>query len=246
MRLSYRVFWCPKNGSSTEEYEDAYSPESAPDQELKEFRCAVADGATETSFSGLWAKMLCSAYIERKFDLLELQSEWKKTVSGKELPWYAEQKLESGAFATILGLDIREEKNELHWSARALGDSCLFHLRGTEILKSIPMSKWEDFDYTPMLISSRQESNQGVLEKQEHETGSCKKGDVFYLMTDAISKWFLRRQADNADAVQVMEAVQNAEQFQNLVDTERQSRDSEGRVLMPNDDNTWTRIALLS
>ncbi len=246
MRVSYRVFWLQKAGISADEYEDAYAPESAPDQELNEFRCAVADGATETSFSGLWAKMLCDAYTEKKFDLIELQAEWLKSVSSKELPWYAEQKLESGAFATILGLDIREENKELHWSARALGDSCLFHIRGTEILKALPLEKWQDFDYTPMLISSQQKANKGVLEKQEHEVGQCKQGDVFYLMTDAISKWFLRRQTEQQDAVRTLEAIRDNEQFQKIVDTERQAKDAEGRALMPNDDVTWTRIALLA
>lgn len=246
MKLSYRVFWTPKSGSSTEEYEDAFSPETAPDADLDEFRCSVADGATETSFSGLWAKMLCVAYNDRHFDLTELQAKWLQEVGGKELPWYAEQKLESGAFATILGLDLREEKKELKWSARALGDSCLFHIRGNEILTALPLTKWEDFDYTPTLISSRQQSNTGVLEKQEHETGECKRGDIFYLMTDAISKWFLHREAEYKDAVSMMEAIANKEQFEKLVDTERQNKDAEGRVLMPNDDVTWTRVMILS
>ena len=245
MKLSYRVFWLPKSGSTAEEYEDAYSPETAPDADLDEFRCSVADGATETSFSGLWARILCIAYNDRNFDLAELQAKWLKDVSGKELPWYAEQKLESGAFATILGLDLRDQDKKLKWSARALGDSCLFHLRGSEILTALPLTKWEEFDYTPMLISSRQQSNLGVLEKQEHETGEFKKGDVFYLMTDAISKWFLRREAEHKDAVATLEAISDKDQFQQFCDSERQAKDCEGRVLMPNDDVTWTRVEVL-
>lgn len=245
MRLSYRVFWLPKAGLSTEEYEDAFAPEKSPETDLKEFRCAVSDGATETSFSGLWARMLCQAYNEKNFDLTRIQAEWLKQVSTKELPWYAEQKLESGAFATILGLSLHEEQDKLSWSVRALGDSCLFHLRDGKMLKALPLDSWEAFDYTPILISSKQAANQGILSKQEHELGTCLKGDLFYLMTDAISKWFLRRNTEHGDAIDMMETIQTDEQFKHLVDEQRNLRDDKGRPMMPNDDVTWTRVGLL-
>lgn len=244
MKLSYRVFWLPKSGLSTDEYEDAFAPSEAADTDVNEFRCAVSDGATETSFSGLWAKLLCQAYVEQNFDLIALQDKWLKSVSGKDLPWYAEEKLESGAFATIVGLDIREDKKGLSWSARALGDSCLFHIRDGKILQALPLKNWQDFDYTPILISTRQASNKGVLEKQDHEIGSCKMGDTFYLMTDAISKWLLRRTSDMGDAISLLEAIETCEQFEQLVNEQRQARDEQGRPMMPNDDVTWTRINL--
>jgi hypothetical protein len=244
MKVSYRVFWLPKAGLSAEEYEDAFAPETAPEAELSEFRCAVSDGATETSFSGLWAKILCKAYNDKNFDIEKLQAEWLKAVSGQNLPWYAEQKLESGAYAAIVGLCLRKEKNGLSWSARALGDSCLFHLRDGKILKVLPIEKWEAFDYTPALISTKQSANLGLLLQQDHEVGTCNDGDLFYLMTDAISKWFLRRNAEDEDAVNVLESIQNADDFCRLVNDERQVRDNEGRHKMPNDDVTWTRVAV--
>ncbi len=246
MKLSYRVFWMPKEGLSTDEYEDAFAPTEATDAELKEFRCAVADGATETSFSGLWASMLCKAYLDKKFDLIELQAEWLKAVSGKDLPWYAEQKLESGAFATIVGLSISEENDILHWTARALGDSCLFRISGEKLIEAMPLKTWEEFDSTPILLSSKQSSNAGIMSQQKHETGQCKIGDTFYLMTDAISKWFLRRNSEHGDAISLLESVSNVEQFETLVAEQRHLKDDKGRTMMPNDDVTWTRIKLMS
>ncbi len=246
MKLSYRVFWLPKEGLSTDEYEDAFAPAEATDDEINEFRCAVADGATETSFSGLWAEMLCKAYLDKNFDLLELQASWLKTVSGKELPWYAEQKLESGAFATIMGLSISEEKDKLSWTARALGDSCLFHIQSQKIASSMPLTKWEEFDTTPLLLSSNQSANEGIMSQQKHHTGHCERGDIFYLMTDAISKWFLRRSSDHDDAISMLEAIENKEQFEKLVQEQRHIKDDKGRAMMPNDDVTWTRVKVLS
>lgn len=244
MKVGYRVFWLPKAGLSTDEYEDAFAPAEAPEAELKEFRCAVSDGATETSFSGIWARILCSAFHADKFNLHDLQAEWLKEVSGKKLPWYAEQKLESGAYATLLTLCLQEAEDEISWSVQALGDSCLFHVREGQVLKALPLDDWEAFDYTPVLISTKQAANEGVLSSQDNEQGTCLKGDIFYLMTDAISKWFLRRNSEQGDSIELLEAIKNQDEFQQLVDEQRHLRDDRGRPLMPNDDVTWTRICL--
>lgn len=244
MRLSYRVFSTPKKGSSAEEYEDAFAPQEAPVPDCNEFRCAIADGATETSFSGLWARILCEAFVANDFDIARLQEKWHSEVDGRELPWYAEQKLESGAFSSILGLSLRQERKSIVWQAHALGDSCFMQFREGRLLQSLPLERWQDFDYTPLLISTRTESNQGVLEKQVDKSGTCKMGDIIYLMTDAISKWFLRRESELGDALAITEKISTQEEFEQLVEKERSTRDSEGRSLMPNDDVTWTRIHL--
>jgi hypothetical protein len=244
MKVSYRVFWLPKAGLSEEEYEDAFAPEKAPEDDFSEFRCAVADGATETSFAKLWADILCKAYNEKNFNLPQLEKEWQDIVSGKKLPWYAEEKLTAGAFATIVGLSLQEKDDTIHWSARALGDSCLFHLRQGKILTSLPVDSWEAFDYTPALLSTKPEANRKLLPLQKKAHGTCQEADLFYLMTDAISKWLLRRESEDGDAVARLEAINTAVEFKQLVDGERQTRDNHGRPLMPNDDVTWTRICV--
>ena len=53
-----REGWLPKDGNGPEEYEDAFR--SLPEQG----RFAVADGATETSFSGIWAAALVAAFAQ--------------------------------------------------------------------------------------------------------------------------------------------------------------------------------------
>ncbi len=47
-----------------------------------------------------------------------------------ELPWYAEQKAETGAFATFLGLTINRE--ESIYNVVAIGDCTLFQIRNDE------------------------------------------------------------------------------------------------------------------
>ncbi|MBX9689925.1 MAG: protein phosphatase 2C domain-containing protein [Candidatus Obscuribacterales bacterium] len=234
----------PKAGLSTEEYEDAFAPQEIPEKDLKEFRCAVSDGATETSFSGLWAKILCEAFLENSSDRAALQALWLKEVSGKNLPWYAEEKLEAGAFASFLGLYLKEEKKTISWTANAVGDSCLFLIREKKILLAMPLDRWESFDYTPALISTKETSNAGLEKEEKRESGIARRGDIFYLMTDAISKWLLRREEEHKDAIEQLEKIETAEELKTLVDEQRQSKDEQGRTLMTNDDITWTRIAL--
>ncbi len=92
MRVSGKLFWLPKNGNSLEEYEDAAYPcDEHFETEAIEFKCAVADGATETSFAGLWAKLLVEGYSE-KTALAQLRERWNADVRQKDLPWYAEEK----------------------------------------------------------------------------------------------------------------------------------------------------------
>ena len=84
MKIAVAAFTLPKSGNLTSENDDAicfsFRPGEA-DQGLSEygkasylssdndgiaaFRCAVADGATESSYSGDWAQMLAKAYVKR-------------------------------------------------------------------------------------------------------------------------------------------------------------------------------------
>lgn len=81
-------------------------------------RLAVADGATESYGSGLWAQLLVRAYGQGCFDgglvadeLRKHQTAWHDTVSQGDLPWYAEQKMQDGAFASLLGITIDQQED---------------------------------------------------------------------------------------------------------------------------------------
>jgi hypothetical protein len=86
MHVLAQPFWLHKIGNAPEEYEDALWPEQLTDTEGKLFRFAVADGATETSFSGMWADILVRAYGQGQLNarnllksLPSLQKEWLNT-----------------------------------------------------------------------------------------------------------------------------------------------------------------------
>ncbi len=71
-----------------------------------------------------------------------------------ELPWYAEQKVETGAFATFLGLTI--DKGENSFEIIAVGDCTFFQISNNELKFSFPIQSIEDFGNTPNLISTNQ------------------------------------------------------------------------------------------
>ena len=92
-------------------------------------RFAVADGASETSFAKEWAELLVARFIAAPPQPADLrawvepmQATWAQSHLEKPAAWYAEQKARDGAFSSLLGLAIEDDK----WRALAVGDSCLF------------------------------------------------------------------------------------------------------------------------
>lgn len=196
MRLRARAYWAPKAGSSDEEYEDAYWPARDIDARIRGFRCALGDGATESSFSGPWARLLVRAYCRRALDgtrldrpLRELGCIWRSQVASGPLPWYAEQKLEQGAFSSLLGLHLFDDGR---WRSLAVGDTCLFHLRSGDMCGAFPVERADDFGNSPVLISSASQHNRTLAGSIRHICGGWERGDTFLLMTDALACWYLR------------------------------------------------------
>src|SRR5947207_14428775 len=111
LQVSLRIFWTPKRGNTAEEYEDAFWPPEPLALQSKLLRFAIADGATEASFARPWAQILTRAYCRDQLSdkkirktLPRLEQEWRSAIGNQPLPWYAEEKLGQGAFATLLGL----------------------------------------------------------------------------------------------------------------------------------------------
>jgi hypothetical protein len=191
-RLSCKAFQLPKRGNTARELEDAYA------EGAKHGRFAVADGATEASYALLWAHLLANALVEAppagELDegwLAPLRHRWAEHVGGLALPWYAEEKRDQGAFATCLALHLRAEPRGVGgpWSAVAVGDTCLFHVREGALVERFPIQAPGDFNTRPPLVGSRP----GPAPTLARTEGEWWPGDVFLLMTDALAEWFLRQ-----------------------------------------------------
>jgi hypothetical protein len=198
--IRWRSFALHREGNRPEEYEDAFAgnPETG--------RFAVADGASESSFASLWAKLLVDGFAGRRKGpspdgwLTPLRQRWAKEVDHLDLDWFAEEKRQLGAFATFLGLSLKKPGPEGSggWKALAVGDCCLFQIGDNRLKAAFPLRRSADFDNRPLLLCSRAVGNDPAdpLSRARKWGGRWKTGDRFFLMTDALAQWFLGRREE--------------------------------------------------
>jgi hypothetical protein len=196
----------PRRGHARGECQDAW----AADPDLGRF--ALSDGAGESYFPEVWAKLLVEAFLSVGIDgplweyhLPALQQRWYThigiTQENEPLPYYLQHRFDQGAFATFLGLEVGVLGNDrlnganhppYTWHAAAVGDSCLFQVRGEELVAKFPVDQAADFGNAPWLVGSRSLGSHA----RKHQlacAGEMESHDRIWLMTDALSQWFLRQ-----------------------------------------------------
>jgi hypothetical protein len=258
MRISTMTFWAQKAGSRIDEYEDASWPSKPLNTSQGcSFRFAVADGATESSYAKIWAKQLVRAFCIGKLDadsildyLPSLQHRWsvivnkRVTAQGRPIPWYVEEKVRDGAFAAILGLSIDEDSPGYrygNWRAIAIGDSCVVHMRGDQVLTRFPLDNSTSFSNHPKLLSSNPARNESVLKHLRIVESTWKSEDTFYLMTDALACWFMKELEVGQTPWTVLRSLEPNSQiefFRDWVDELCASK------AMRNDDVTLLRVSI--
>jgi len=249
VHVTARVFWAPKAGNRTEEYEDAFWPASGVNRAGDRFRFAVADGATETSFSALWAQLLVRSFgagnlRQAHFDasLRPEQVRWHNAVASKPLPWYAEAKVLDGAYAALLGFELYSPyPGRVKWRALAVGDCCLMQIRGDGMVASFPATEAAYFTSRPYLLSSNPGPTLALSDHLRSAGGAALPGDRFYLMTDALAHWFLHAAAAGDAPWRACRTVVQggARRFAALVE------DLRSQHKLRNDDVTFLAVELL-
>jgi hypothetical protein len=191
--LSWHSFSLSKRGNAPEEYEDAFAGDAATG------RIALADGASESSFAGDWARIIVQSFVATTGPwnrwLPAARARWLEMAARRELPWYAEEKFEQGAFATLLGfrLLMRGDEQPNSWVASAVGDSCLFQIRKDTLVRAFPLVHSKEFSNHPELLGSRAGEKTASRTKRKRCDGDWQKGDLLMMMTDALAQWFLEQ-----------------------------------------------------
>ncbi len=260
------VFRLPKAGNSEADYEDAFA--------IGEDCVAIADGATESSFARAWAEALVQGFVssdssdpkeeaggEAEEDaaakiaaiqqrVVPLQQAWHERIAWDRLPWFAEDKARSGAFATLLtfrfGSPMNVHTSEQEgdgsaagrWQAWAIGDSCLFHIRKDALLTAFPLERAEDFNSRPVLLSSNPANNERVWESVLFREGDYRPGDVFLFATDALAHWIQLAAETGEKPWHDLCELQSHAEFTALAAKLRQDH------AMRNDDVTLVRIII--
>ena len=241
LKLNYEAFFLQKKDHQPEEYEDAFSIKEIPEDE---YRFSVADGATESSFAGIWARLLTDGYSNGT-EIDSLQSTWLSQIESMELPWYSQQKAEQGAYAAFLGLTIFSKKNSQinTYEAISVGDCCFFHIRGDNLITSFPIDSSSEFDNSPELISSINKVETKNAEFQIKK-GKWIEGDMFLLMSDAIASWFLSKIENKENSIERLKGLSNQNEFIQLVEQERKIIYDSGLPALKNDDVTLVKVTL--
>lgn len=189
----------PKFGNSADENEDNILEPSKSEVETETLvKFAISDGATESSFSKEWSDLLVSTYKDKSFEktylpetIKTISETWQSMATAIDLPWYAQQKAEKGAFATFLGLTINRETSS--FEVIAVGDCTLFQIRNNEIVFSFPVTSVEDFNNTPNLIASNNDYQTDLEKNVIYDSGTIQEKDIFLLATDAMAVWILKQ-----------------------------------------------------
>ncbi|WP_432057708.1 hypothetical protein [Streptomyces sp. bgisy022] len=174
-----------------------------------ETRLVVADGGSGSADSGWWARQLtrdlCAApgrafADSRAFhDVVALAAlRWpsrRRVVLGQGgqsafQQWLTARRTEDGPSTALLGVRLLPPPGPAGgmWQLVSVGDSCLFQVRADRPVESVAR-----LPRVPHLVRVRGVVPAPGLVLRE---GSWERGDVFYLMTDALARWWVRRIED--------------------------------------------------
>ena len=239
--FSVEAFSCQKAGNARSEYEDAWAIRGSDSP--TRCRVAVADGATESSFSALWAALLVESFVRGRVHgpdffgrLGAIRRLWRRKIRGRPLPWYAAEKARRGAYAAFVGASLNAVNRG--WRAVAIGDCCLLHVTGNRgLAKAFPLTHSDEFGSSPFLVGSMTKSDDDPLPHVRVSEGVLEPDDILFFASDALSAWLLRRAEKGEPAWEAIgpDGMRTKEDFEALV---AQARDDGTR----NDDMTLVRL----
>ena len=223
-----------------ERNEDHY----AVDEERLRF--ALADGASVSYDPATWAALLCEKYIGIPFVdaswIDEAVNSYNLASDRESLPWMKQAAFDQGSFASLLGLSINVETEQI--DVTAFGDSNVLIMMDGVVIKAFPISNAEDFSRSPDLLSTVGIENAYLTEDAISAskwtfdlTTAVDEDKVAILMaTDALAAWVMG--SDTDARLNALFEITEKDRFARLV---RQSR-SDGTL--KTDDTTMITIRI--
>jgi hypothetical protein len=248
------AFHEPKAGSAAEEWEDGAGLDPGDPATGRNARCVVADGATEAYDSIRWVSQLVDSFLGihpgGAPELTEsamgewfarMQDRWVQDAPATFASVFEERKFrEDGSFATILGCEIRGLGGlRPGWSAVALGDTVLFHVRDFRLLAQFPALGAGDFGINPDGVYTQRSALGRMRARLGCASGSLAVGDRLFIATDACAEWMIRAGRSNGAGLwRGLGRIDHPALFRRVVTDRRRKGE------MKNDDVTLLRVEI--
>jgi hypothetical protein len=199
-RFDLRVLWAPKGGNDEKEWEDGYASNAGNGV------VALADGAGDGIFSKLWADLLLESFVALPIALDDAavvepwieakRRAWFEAIRYPEQRWSIQMKIDrSCGAATFIALVLdpvtdpgEDPAAAIGWTAWAVGDACLFHVRGGQLTASFPVAASSEFGTTPQLYQSKALRQTPLAVVTRGELGP---DDQIFFATDAVAQRLL-------------------------------------------------------
>jgi hypothetical protein len=245
LSVACRVFSVAKRGEAHTTNEDA------TDYDLEALRFAIADGVSQSTFPQAWARILAREFVERPATptdlrqwlfrprhLWEASIDWK-AVEGSLPEWFSIEDMQREmAHATLVGLcleAIPQDARGMRWTALVVGDSCLFQVRTDRMVRAVPFYNAAGFHGPLSVLSSKAGTDELVAHWAEGEGIA---GDVFFLASDALARWFLSANAKGLKPWSLLANIKCQETYAAAI---AKLRDHEG---LEDDDTTCLMVQL--
>lgn len=233
------TYYSQKIGNKPEEYEDAFAVNPGRG------KIAVADGASDSIFSGLWARSLVKSYVESDLTITDVEfveklvsaarAKWHNDIEWDSLRLFVKNKAINGSFSTMILAESISDTEFTKVRVLGVGDSCII-LNRKDSACSFPLESHEDFNITPELVWSGYGSpfskeyrwNRPPFQLRDFVIDP---GETVLMATDALSKWILQYFPESWEKV-TSQDIDLRTLFENQV--------KEGR--MRNDDLTLLKI----
>lgn len=246
IELRVKSFITHKESESSTDCEDAYAENDSLG------RYAIADGTSQSFFPKQWAELLVNHFCETTALSLD-QKNWEEWLVPIQQEWYYQvekrvnklkqfhltNRFDAGesAASTFIGLEVDRAKKE--WKALIIGDSCLFHIGGSQLLKSYPIENFKSFTELTEAFASFAGDNHIAPEIVGDKANP---GDVLILATDALAKWIMEYKETGKleDALTQLNRIETDKQFCQFVDCARLAED----IPLEDDDVTLMMISV--
>jgi hypothetical protein len=204
MRFDGRIFALAKDPDRPEQNQDACRADA------RGGIAAIADGVSSAIFSAQWANVLVDAVIAAAPEpsdpegfaawLGQRRQAWSQRIDASRLGWSQRAKLPRGAFSTLLWVRVGDADGDrpgafgaCRLQGFAIGDSCLFHVRGRELVRSFPLHAASEFDADPLALGSLDLGRDRLMQFTALDE-LCYPEDLLVLCTDALAQWAMQRE----------------------------------------------------